>query len=63
MTTLMTVEQLAQYLNLSAGTVYRLTSTKKIPHIKIGSSVRFKPEVIEHWIKCRTNLDMPVGRN
>lgn len=47
---LLTVEQTAEFLNLSKDTIYRYAESRKIPFIKIGQSLRFKVSVLEHWL-------------
>lgn len=47
---LMTVEDLASYLNLSKETVYKMVQKKKIPAMKIGNQWRFKKTSIDKWI-------------
>jgi excisionase family DNA binding protein len=47
---LLTPQQLADFLQVSKGHVYRLIQQRRIPFIKQGGSVRFRPESIEKWI-------------
>lgn len=51
MSELMTVDELAAHLKLSKPTIYRLTSQKLIPHIKIGQRVLFDIEQINVWLR------------
>ena len=46
----MTVEQLAQYLNVSVTTIYKLTNEGKIPGTKVGNQWRFRKEKIDEWL-------------
>ena len=39
---LLTVEETASILNVSKETIYRLTSLKKIPHIRIRNCLRYR---------------------
>lgn len=48
---LMTVEELAAYLNLKPGTIYNRVSQRTIPFEKVGRSVRFRRSTIDEWIK------------
>lgn len=50
----LTVNQIAEKLSLHPFTVYQWTSQKKIPHIKLGSKVRFVEKDIEAWMKEKT---------
>jgi len=47
---LLTVEQVAEYLNVDKFTVYRLLAQKKLPGVKVGNQWRFKLEIIEAWL-------------
>jgi excisionase family DNA binding protein len=46
---LLTVEQVAEYLNVDKFTIYRLLAQKRIPAFKIGGQWRLKKEVLEAW--------------
>ena len=48
---IMTVEQLAEYLQLNPQTVYRKAQTGEIPSIRIGKILRFKKDIIDAWLK------------
>ncbi|HIH97152.1 MAG TPA: helix-turn-helix domain-containing protein, partial [Thermoplasmata archaeon] len=41
---LMTVEEIANYLNFSERTIYTMIKRNKIPYIKVGGRYRFKRE-------------------
>lgn len=47
---MMTVRQIAEYLNISVSTVYSMVSARRIPFLKIGSRVLFDLGAIKHWI-------------
>ena len=47
---LLTVEQVAEYLNVDKFTVYRLLAQRKLPGFKVGNQWRFKLEIIEAWL-------------
>jgi excisionase family DNA binding protein len=47
---LLTVEEVAKYLNVNRFTVYRLVTQKQIPAFKVGGQWRFKKETIEAWL-------------
>jgi len=51
---LLTVEEVARYLHISPRTVESWVRTGKIPHIKLGSAVRFDLGQIQPWLKART---------
>ena len=47
---LLTVKNLADYLQVSERTVYRLLKHQKVPYLKVGGQWRFKKEMIEDWL-------------
>ena len=51
---LLTVEEIAEYLKLKPSTIYQWTHQGFIPHIKLGSRVRFRISQIEKWLESRT---------
>lgn len=51
----MTVEEVAEFLRLKKGTVYRHTQDGKIPAFKVGSSWRYKRSSIAKWIEGSLN--------
>ena len=51
---LLTVEEIAEYLNLKPSTIYQWTHQGFIPHIKVGNRVRFRINHIEKWLESRT---------
>ena len=48
--TVMTIKELAKYLDVHPATVYRLAQQQKIPAFKIGSDWRFHKKYIDRWI-------------
>ena len=53
---LLTLEQVAEYLNVDKFTVYRLLSDKQLPAFKVGNQWRFKRKMIENWLLKNSNL-------
>jgi excisionase family DNA binding protein len=53
---LMTLEQVAEYLNVDRFTVYRLLSQKELPAFKVGNQWRFKRKLIEAWLMKNCNV-------
>jgi len=47
---IMTVKQLASYLQMDEHTIYKLAHSGQIPAIKIAGQWRFKKEVLDKWI-------------
>lgn len=56
---LLTKKELAEMLQLSQRTVYRMVMEKRLPQpIKLGVSVRWRQETIQEWIESDCQ---PVG--
>lgn len=53
---LLTLEQVAEYLNVDKFTVYRLLSDKELPAFKVGNQWRFKRKLIENWLIKNSNV-------
>jgi excisionase family DNA binding protein len=53
---LLTLEQVAAYLNVDKFTVYRLLADKELPAFKVGNQWRFKRKMIEHWLMKHSNV-------
>jgi len=49
--TLLTIDNVADLLKISAVTVRRLETTGKIKAIKAGGQIRFEPRDVEQYIK------------
>jgi excisionase family DNA binding protein len=56
---LLTVEQVAKYLNVDKFTVYRLVADKKLPAFKVGNQWRFSAKMIEQWLMRNSNIKLP----
>ncbi len=52
--TLWTVADAAAALRLGRSTVYRMYEKGILPGVKLGSALRFVPEVIADWVLERT---------
>jgi excisionase family DNA binding protein len=50
---LLTVEELSQKLQVGRSTIYRWVHYDYIPHVKLGSSVRFSESAVERWLKSK----------
>ena len=48
---LLSIPETAKVLKISTSSLYRLTSRKQIPFIKIGSRVVFQPAKIDAWLE------------
>ncbi len=50
---LLTVEELSDKLKVGKSTVYRWVHYDYIPHVKLGSSVRFSEKAVDRWLRAR----------
>lgn len=48
--TVMTIDDLAEYLKLSKSTLYKLCQEGKVPGQKVGRHWRFHKQVIDEWL-------------
>ena len=51
---LLTVKELATYLNCHTSTVYRMIKSGELPCFKLGSDWRFSLKAIDEWIRDNT---------
>ncbi len=56
---LLTVEEVAEWLNVPKSWIYDRTRSGTIPCVKIGKYVRFNKDEIEDWLN--TNRHTPLG--
>ncbi len=47
---IMTVKQIAEYLQMDEHTIYKLARSGQIPSVKIAGQWRFKKDIIDIWI-------------
>jgi len=57
----MTLEDVAEYLQLSRDLIYRLAQKGKMPASKVGGQWRFKREKIDQWMDSQ-KAETPEGR-
>ena len=50
---LVTINQLAECLGITARHVPRLVAEKRVPYLKVGKLVRFNPDEIVQWLASR----------
>ena len=60
MAEVLTLEEVADFLQVHPSTVYRLLKKRGIPAFKVGADWRFKQESIEQWVK-KLEAEQPVG--
>ena len=58
---IMTVHDVAQYLRLSEAKVYKMAQEGHVPAIRIGKSWRFKRELLDEWIRHKTEVSIHEG--
>jgi excisionase family DNA binding protein len=49
--TLLRPADLAAMLQVTTAHVYRLARQRRVPHLKVGGSLRFDPAAIAFWLK------------
>ena len=47
---LLTLDELSEYLKVSKSTLYKLVQAGRVPGSKIGKHWRFRKETIDRWI-------------
>jgi len=48
---ILTIRELSEYIKLSVPTIYRYTSTRTIPHLKLGGKLVFEQDKIDAWLE------------
>lgn len=51
---ILTIKQVAGYLQVTDRTIYRLAATNRIPAFKVGGSWRFRRVDLDQWIASHT---------
>ena len=49
MATVLTLEEVANYLRVHPSTIYRMLKRQEIPAFKVGSDWRFNLESVDRW--------------
>ena len=63
---ILNMSQAADYLGLAKSTIYKLTSSRLIPHCKIGNKIAFKRSDLNEWItkgKVKTREEIEQEAN
>jgi excisionase family DNA binding protein len=55
--TVMTVDEVAEYLRIPKSSLYKLAQQGKIPSQKVGRHWRFHKEALEHWLKGSLKIE------
>ncbi len=53
---LLEFREVAEYLHVSAPTLYRLIKSRQLPAYKVGGKWKFKPEDIERFLEQHSNF-------
>jgi excisionase family DNA binding protein len=53
---LLTVAEVARRLRVSRATVYKLVAKGKLPHVRIGNSIRFPSDIEPRALKNRPSV-------
>jgi len=60
---LLTAEDVAARLRVTPAWVYAQTRQRRIPHLRLGRYVRYRPEAVDAWIEqVETSSSLPPGR-
>lgn len=51
----MTIQDVAQHLNVGTKTIYSLVQRGRLPGFKVGGQWRFRRADIEHWVEEQMN--------
>ncbi len=52
----LTIDDLAEYLKVSKSTLYKLAQSGKVPGQKVGKHWRFRRETIDQWLDKTSDL-------
>ena len=58
-TRLMNAEEAAKFLGIKKSTVYAWVAQRRLPYIKVGHLLKFRPRALERWLKEREIRQWP----
>jgi excisionase family DNA binding protein len=58
----MNIREAAQYLGISADTLYKYVSEEKIPAFKLGNRWKFKKTILDSWMERQSLGDSRNGK-
>ena len=61
METIMTVPQVAEYLQISKSKLYLMVQRGEIPHVKIGKNVRIMESDLVKWVEAQRQPGRRIG--
>jgi len=56
---ILTVKQVAEYLQLSKSKIYYLIQRKRIPHLRLGRNVRIRESDLLKWLEMQIEKVLP----
>lgn len=57
----MTIDDLAEYLQVSKSSLYKLAQEGRVPGQKVGRHWRFSKEAVDAWLKAKPRRDQEPG--
>lgn len=51
----LTIEQIADYLQVSKEKIYKLCQRKRMPAYKVGGQWRFSKKTVDQWVESLSN--------
>ena len=58
---ILTIKEVAEYLQVTERTLYRLAQQRMIPAFKVGNAWRFRREDLDRWIESQTGTPGGAG--
>lgn len=55
---IITVNELASYLQVSTDSIYAMVREKQIPHIRVRRRILFSMAMIEEWMRSKAHLSV-----
>jgi excisionase family DNA binding protein len=55
---LLKVQEVCRLLSISRASLYRLVEKRKIPHVIVGASIRFRSRALDDWISRHTKVPL-----
>lgn len=55
-TTLLTIQETAEFLRLPVNSLYKYTSQRKIPYLKFGKRILFDRNKLDEWLEQHSKV-------
>ena len=59
--TILTVQEVAEYLRMSEAKVYRLVKEGRLPVVRIGKTWRFRKDLLDDWLSQCTQTSLKAA--